>query len=822
MGDCQYFRAMFRVRYGHMLTLLTYASKRGLLNHLQAQLLPEQGVKFITPYPAKADALRMAWNKHPKSDVLTLSRFTQDLFKEAGLETKGPMRKSRLLLQLNAFRHMHPAGKNLDYGSFKSAYQIFSDLRAYVDGPELPDEILLQFDESVATMAQLFHQACHATGTLDEHAALFELTALLRKVGEINWQDQAVLVFDGFTFLTPAQLSFLEALAIRQEVIVPLPRQVLAESHPLDWPEALKLVAKNVLDTQEPETTVANLQASYHVGSNLGQALRAWKQQIPDASHVILGGKNLSEGTLQEIPFAEIFIKRPIDILAETRDVIFSRWQKKIRLETKTQMAEALNQWIAEDRAQIIAAKDFSLSRELAVLQVIEEALSAIPHALDQQPLDQFLLDLLQEVTAMDSPRNSMIPLMKNQQELQVFSLKDLHALPGEGAAVLCIDSSLGGLKSDYRPFSPQLEKLLAKLGPVRRPELEFSFLRAELSEVLLRPNLYLLIEEGLLKHDLGWKKIFEKISLIDTPLNEIPKQKILERDFFSAPVNSTADLPYISASRLQDYLDCPRKYHADRIAKIIPRVESTLELDAMAIGDVEHKLLAICWAKGEAYWASETNMQREAVQLIESRSGSKRLTPSLKAAAISEATLYARNGLQRLQQLAKVFPGLKFEFERPLKAPDRNGSIDCIGFYQDQIFLIDFKRSKGQNPSFKNWEDGYPKVQLWFYLNALKLEGVLTAHSKVAVGYLFFKDMENSWIATDSSLASVIDTHIAKWAEPWDDVMGALDRYVQFESEQVQKLRNERVFAAHPREKEICTNCSLRPLCPYGGEEEE
>jgi hypothetical protein len=805
-----------------MLTLLTYASKRGLLNHLQANLLPEQAVKLITPYPAKADALRLAWNKHPKSDVLTLSRFTQDLFKEAGLETTGPMRKSRLLLQLNAFRHMHPAGKNLDYGSFKSAYQIFSDLRAYVDGPELPDEILNQFDESIATMAQLFHQACHATGTLDEHGALFELTALLRKVGEINWQSDAVLVFDGFTFLTPAQLSFLEALAIRQEVIVPLPRQVFADSHALDWPEALKLVAKNVRDTGESETALADLKATYHVGSQMGQALRSWKQQTPDASHIILGGKNISEGSLQEIPFAEIFIKRPIDILAEPRDVVFSRWAKKIRLLTKPLMAKALTQWIAEDRAQIIAAKDFTLSRELAVLQVIEEAIEAIPNALDLQPLDEFLLELLQEVTAMDSPRNSMIPLMKTQQELQVFSLKDLHALPSDGAAALCIDSTLGGLKSDYRPFSPQLEKLLAKLGPVRRPELEFSFLRAELLEVLQRPNLSLLIEEGLLKHDLGWKKIFENIKLIDHQLSEIPKAKFPERDFFSAPVNATAELPYISASRLQDYLDCPRKYHADRIAKIIPRVESTLELDAMAIGDVEHKLLALCWAKGENYWAIEANMQNEATILIDSRTGSKRLSPALKAAAVNEATLYARNGLTRLQQLVKIYPDLKFEFERPLKALDRNGSIDCIGFYREQIFLIDFKRSKGQNPSFKNWEDGYPKVQLWFYLNALKLEGVLKADSKIAVGYLFFKDMENSWIAADTATATMIDTHISKWAESWDDVMGALDRYAQFEIQQIQNLRNERVFAPKPREKEVCTNCSLRPLCPYGGEDED
>lgn len=805
-----------------MLTLLTYATKRGLQEYLQQNLAVDQKVIFVTPFPARADALRFSWSHRPLTDVVTLSRFTQDMFALAGLEGKGALRKSRLLLHLNAFRHLHPDGQNLDYGRFKSAYQVFSDLRAYTDTPELPDEILANFDEQVAGMAQLFHQACRATGILDEHAALFELTALLRTVGEIQWDDRSTVVFDGFTFLTPAQLSFFEALSLRQQIIVPVPRIVERQSHVFDWPQALKMLSKQFTDTGEIELEQRKLAATTYVGGSLGDALRQWQQQTRGRAAVILGTKNLTDGHLQEFPFAEVFVKRPVDILSEARDVVFLRWEKRLTRLVGAPSAVELVSWIEQERTQLIAAKDFSLSRELAVLQLTQQVLQEKPELFERQPLDFFLLQLLKEVVAMDSPRNSMVPIMTTEPVVDLLTLKDLQVLPRSGPAVLCIDSSLGGIKSDYRPFSVEMEQQLAKLGPVRRPELEFLFVKAELFELFYRQELSLLIEEGLLKHDLGWKKIFEETELTTSVALRAVAPKVGAKNLFAAPLGRVPLPELISASRLQDFLDCPRKYYADRIQKIIPRYQPTLELDPMAIGDVEHKLLALAWSKGENFWLDFDRMRRAAKDLIEARSGSARLSPPLKAAAINEAVLYATNGLVRLRQLTLAFPGLQFHFERPLMAPQRSGSIDCLGVIGEMIFLIDFKRSKGQNPSFSEWSDHYPKIQLWFYLNDLRAEGILRPQSKVAIGYLFFKDIEKSWLACSADVAELIEAQVPGWAKTWESPWEDVAAYEHFEATQIQRLVDEEKFAPDVRDTAVCDFCSLRPLCPRGTEVEE
>lgn len=805
-----------------MLTLLTYATKRGLQEYLQQNLAVDQKVIFVTPFPARADALRSSWSHRPLTDVVTLSRFTQDMFTLAGLAGKGALRKSRLLLHLNAFRHLHPDGQKLDYGRFKSAYQVFSDLRAYTDTPELPDEIIANFDDLVAGMAQLFHQACRTTGILDEHAALFELTALLRTVGEIQWDDRSTVIFDGFTFLTPAQLSFFESLSLRQRIIVPVPRIVERHSHVFDWPQALKMLSKQFTDTGEPELEKRRLTATSYVGGSLGDALRQWKQKTQGRAAIILGTKNLTDGHLQEFPFAEVFVKRSVDILSEARDVVFLRWEKRLTRVLETLPAVELVGWIEQDRAQIVAAKDFSLSRELAVLQLAQQVLQEKPELFERQPLDFFLLQLLKEVVAMDSPRNSMVPIMHHEPVVDLLTLKDLQLLPSSGPAVLCIDSSLGGIKSDYRPFSVEMEQQLAKLGPVRRPELEFLFVKAELFELLNRQDLSLLIEEGLLKHDLGWKKIFEETELTTSMAPRAVAATVDSKDLFAAPLGRVPLPDLISASRLQDFLDCPRKYYAERIQKIVPRFQPTLELDPMAIGDVEHKLLALAWSNGENFWSDFDRMRRTAQDLIEARSGSARLSPPLKAAAISEAVLYATNGLVRLRQLTMAFPGLELNFERPLMGPKRSGSIDCLGILGETVFLIDFKRSKGQNPSFTEWSDQYPKIQLWFYLNDLRAEGILRASSKVAIGYLFFKDIEKSWLACSSDVAAVIEQHVPGWAKSWESPWEDVATYETFETTQIQRLVEEERFAPDVRDTAVCDFCSLRPLCPKGTEVEE
>jgi hypothetical protein len=802
-----------------MLTLLTYRTKQDLQQQLITRL-GGQAAKFVTPFPAKADALRLSWAHRSQTDVLTLSKFLKDLFAALPEKMPPPLRKSRLLLQLNSFRHLLPQLQQVDFGTFKTSYQVFSDLRAYTDAPEFPDELLASFDETVALMAQLFHQGCQRAGILDEHAGVFELTARLRASEGLELPGKPVVVFDGFTFMTPAQLSFIEALAIRHQVIVPLPELVYEHGHPLDWPKALELAASEIKRTEAPQATAAQLQVSFYPSGMMVEALRQWRSQRSGEVQLILGAKNPTEIHLQQIPFSDAFQKTPVDITAEARDVVFAKWEKQ--LNGREWPGKTLIDWINADKRELTTSKDLARMRELAVIVLVEKAIQDVPNCLEAQPLNLFFLSLLREVIALDAPRSSMISLMPDAPRLHIFNLKNFHGVKESLPTAICLDGSLGAIKSDHRPFSPEMEKTLAKLGPVRRPELEFLFLQAELSELWPHPQLEILVEDGLLKHDLGWKRLFEALKYEKKPMELLQATHEVSYEFFMPSAGAIAVPDRLSATRLQDFIDCPRKYHADRVEKLIPRIESSLELEPMTLGTIEHTLVEECWQKGKEHWRRPGQLEADALKLVMERDVLSRLSPALRAAAVSEAAICARNGLERLALLAQAIPGIKFQFEVELTAPGRTGFIDCLGIADDILVLLDFKRSKGANPALGGWEEGYPKIQLWFYLAALRQQGLLRPETRLAVGYLFFKDLDKSWLAAHPTLASAIGAQVEGWANEWSDNEAALDRYTSFETQVIEQLRSEKIFAPAPRDIKNCRNCALRALCPLGGEEKE
>lgn len=797
-----------------MLTLLSYSTKHELKLTL-GELLAQQPAKFVTPYPAKADALRLSWADRPQTDVLTLARFLKDFFQLMPGESRVPLRKSRLLLYLNTFRHLIPEYRNLDFGTFKSAYQVFSDLRAYTNSPELPDEVLADLDPEVASLAQLFHQGCNAAGILDEHAAIFELTHHLRAPEGIRLASEPVLVFDGFTFMTPAQLSLLEALAIRHKVIVPIPQQVLTHAHALDWPKALELASHEIKQTNEDTRPAQEiLLASYPKGS-LGKILSSWREQQTGDVNVVLGTKHEELDFYQEIPFSDFVLKQSVDVTADTRASIFERWERQIASFGDLPGSELLR-WISEDKIAAIKTGALEKVKEVAVLDSLKNAIEQVPHFFTHQKLDRFLMNLLREVAGLDAPRNSLISLNPKSNGVNVYNLKNFFALSEQSPTVLCLGSQYGSIKSDHRPYSNELEKKLAKLGPVRRPELEFLFVQVELRELLRHPLLTVVCEEGLLKHDLGWKRFFEGITV---------KQLLIPLKFESAqpgysffnPNVQISEVPKrLSASRLQDYLDCPRKYFADRIEKIVPKYENSLEINPLTMGSIEHKLVELAWPKGEGWWENNANLFQLAEEYVSKHDETNKLARTIRAAAINEAVIYALNGLRYLKRLRQAFPKISFQFEYELNLDDRSGFIDCIGFADDLVLLLDFKRSKGQNPSFGKWGEGYPKIQLWFYLNALRKMNLLREQTKLAVGYLFFKDMDESWLATHPELVSHLEIFFPKGLYPWEHP-SALSQYSDFEAQAIERLSADSSFLPTPKDPDVCTNCSVRAVCPGG-----
>jgi RecB family exonuclease len=801
-----------------MLTMVTYATKTGLRRFL-GERLGSHVVKVVAPFPGKADALREAWSFLTGVSVDTVARFNEDLWQTVAGADAGdpPWRKSRLLLQLNAFKNLHPNLRGVDYGTFKTAYQAFSDVRAYVDTPEIPDELLTAFPPEVADLVQLFHAGTRLAGVRDEHSATFELTARLRGTGvpALPFTD---VVFEGFTFLTPAQLSLVEALAIRHRVWIPLPRNVWEHGHEWDWPRFLG-GDRDVVDTDEPRVGAPRLKVRLHPAGSLVPAMRAWRAETPGPVQILLGAKRADAGAWQEVPFADMPVKVPVDILAEPRDALFRILEEEVAVRGTKRPAGALLATLAEVRGRAVAARDMGAMRLFQAAALVEEALAAVPGCLEGQALNGFWLQLLREVTELDAPRNHRIALLPGDAGVTGFSLRDLDGVRTDRPVAFCVDGGYGSVKSDHRPHAPEMERALAKLGPIRRPELDFLFLRAELDELLRHPHLTVLLEDGLVKHDLSWKQVFSGVEYEAWPAaTPPPRVRVPDYGFFRTPEHDLPTIDRVSASRLQDFLDCPRRYHAKRIEKLLPDVEAVAEMDVMAMGSLEHALVALAWPRGPRWWRDPANLRDEAARLLAELG--RTLTPVTHAAALAEVALYAANGLESLHRVETALPGTVFRFEVPLSAPGRTGSIDCLGTGGGTVVLIDFKRSKGQNPAFPKWTD-FGKVQLWFYLRALAAEGIPI--DDVVAGYFFFKDPEESWLAFSRPDAHPLaEAELGPLCHAFPDFGAELTRYGAFEDEALARFTAERAFLPAPRVPEVCAYCGLRPLCPGAVEGEE
>ena len=801
-----------------MLKVIGYQHSAKLFTLLKAELGADAAL-VVTANPLKADSLRLKWAAHEGLDVVTFSKFSSMLVEKLeSAEGKVAWRKSKLLLQLNAFKNLLPQGSELSYSECKAAYQLFSDLRAYVPTQEFPDEILEHFDANVALLAQLFHQAARSLDILDEHTGTQYLAEELRKPEALTLPSK-VIIFEGFSFLTPVQISLVEALSIRHKVLIPIPQSVLDQAHPFDWVSIVRDSCHEYQQAQEAIEGPENLHLTLYPSGALLSVLKNKFQEEPAETQLILSAKRFDPVIEQGIPLEFFQKKMPADILAEEREKIFSDLEDECLLRLKLKQALELIPVLDSKIRDLKKAPTLAAAKSMAVLELTKRACLSIPKVLDQQSMDEFFFHLLREVVALDSPRNSLISMSpRSNFSVDLLTLKDTHLVDESKQAVLCIDSQFGSLMSDARAFSPKLEKQLAKLGPVRRPELEFLFLQASLTELWPHPKLQILLEDGLLEHDVGWRKIFSSFSL--TLEHQLIPPVLSRADFsFFKSEKLPHDTTMISASRLQDYLDCPKKYHAARISKITPLVTQASEVDVMNLGNIEHELIKIGWEKGVGWWSETSNLEQAAKHLLVEKFGFTHLNPISLAGAAHEASLYSLNGLMKLKLLTDRIHGSQVEFAVKLdRSKGRQGEIDCLVTGPGVVLILDFKRSKGQNPSLSQFKAGITKIQLWFYLNSITID----ERKDYGVGYLFLKDIEESWILTSSEISALLEDDFPKRVSAWDDFTVQLESYRQFEDTALAAWREEVEFSPRPSSKSICTFCDLSPLCTKSALEEE
>ena len=146
---------------------------------------------------------------------------------------------------------------------------------------------------------------------------------------------------------------------------------------------------------------------------------------------------------------------------------------------------------------------------------------------------------------------------------VELKTLKTIDKQENSDVNLLCVTSDYGPVKGSVVQYSENVEKYLASIGPIRRSELEFLQLKSKIQEFLNQTNAYVLVENGVLEHDLGWSSIIEEDLKREISINSNIE---VNRDFSLIRKEGKDELKSISATRLQSFSDCPHGPYCSKL----------------------------------------------------------------------------------------------------------------------------------------------------------------------------------------------------------------------------------------------------------------
>ena len=140
-----------------------------------------------------------------------------------------------------------------------------------------------------------------------------------------------------------------------------------------------------------------------------------------------------------------------------------------------------------------------------------------------------------------------------------------------------------------------------------------------------------------------------------------------------------------------------------------------------MELGIVEHLILQKCYNLNQNFKLSQEMHKNVVYDCYQEFVTNKKLVlHSIEQKKyIIELETFTQNALSVLQTIDETNPGIKWEFEKKIEWANGSGFIDLYGVKDQYKYILDFKRTDSQVPSFSKWKS-FDKIQILFYLSRL------------------------------------------------------------------------------------------------------
>lgn len=717
-------------------------------------------IKVVCPSPKITDSFRQATNS--KYEVVTIANWVGQNF-----EDKKKVGKSELMLRFSsAWRNYFPEASEL---LFYNSFELFTELRSFSLDLGVIQNLIEGLDSDLQKSILVFWAVLDAEKLVDEH-----LGYELKKTDEMHNQN---FLFFGFKHLSAVQIDLLKHLAIQNEVFLFFPREVKAKAISTDW--------INWLDTSEVKfvlnTSKTNLKVVNYSPGKLNSYLLQYLKSNENSSICLLGNEDYL--ATQEVLIHEIFFKDKVDIFKIEFNQIFNQINKQMFSSVLDLISYCQN-----ELKKSIEEQNFKLVK---IHQLIKESLEIYSTYTDK--IDAFAIGLIKQVTALNLPRNFLIPIMSNPNNY-VLNLDDLKFVTKDKKIILVMSKNASPFNRNESSYNRILVDKLKLIGPMKRGSLDIALNMFELRHSMCVSDVEVFLEDGMLDTDAGVREICKgfEIELIDLKPNFSPKLLI---DIVRDDVNAEEKLVRknsISASRLQAYYDCPRKYYANYLAKLDVKLDTRSGIGSDDKGILEHLIIGI-------YFKNQNKLSFSILEEIcrselDNYIKSKKILLSKKQfnEALYELVEYTTNGLGFLYDLQSKNPKAEilFEYELPSNQYNIVGSIDCLIKEVENYKIIDFKRSDaaiGTKQGLLNFE----KLQLWLYGLALS--------DKFNVGKIGYLNI--------SEVDGLLDVEFNEGREKFIEVFEAVN----------DTFKNDNEFHPKPRNSNVCEFCTLKFICPKG-----
>ncbi|MDD4973379.1 MAG: PD-(D/E)XK nuclease family protein [Bacteriovorax sp.] len=756
-----------------MLEVIFYQSTEDLV----AADLSIESPLIICPSPIVADGLRRLMPDN--LEIITISKWVTDYLKSKNLKRSN---KAELMLRLSSvWRHYFP--KEEAHLFFKS-FEMFTDLRSFSLNLELLSEFLKELDEVTTKSILLFWTFLQNEQIIDEHLSY-------QVVSELEIERPIWIM--GFKHLSGIQIDMLKVISEKTDVNVFFPKDVYTESLNTDWIRWL-VPEEKIEITNE----VKKLKVIHFPKNKLNIVLDSIQKMIPSFD-LALASSNLTLNARQEVSLENLFFKSPEDLFKVRREELLEALSEELLVGPMS--LEDFSKKIEERKIKALESEDFIYYK---VLLLLAESLELYGEF--QTSVDTFTLKILKMILELNSPRVSLATITSNPST-RLLELNELPYKDSEHPLVMVATSNYGTLKSQEGKYSEKMIEALRVIAPIKRSGLDFSYLKSELIQTLSDNKNILLMEEGLDVIDLSWREILKGFELEVINPNANYQLKIKKDHLFSLIKPGPYVPKNISASRLQIFMDCPRKYYFSYIEKIDHRPIERLKIAADEMGTIEHEIIEkyFIGRKIDSSLIFEPIIHEEFCRLaLEEFISSHKiiLNEKTKLTTFYELLHFSQNGIEFLVNFCHKNQALGIEFESSLGENPWGlvGSIDCLVYLADnKIALFDFKRS-GAAIGSKRDTLAFDKIQIWAYLIVMQRFQEKSIHTW---GYLNLSEIEASQIYNEAE-ARVLDE--AKM----DDFQICLEKVIE-------EMKREVHFQATPRTNKVCDFCEVQLFCSKG-----